>query len=156
MATICYESSSSAFAGAPVTLGSTGVPRRRVSTRPETSVSAALRPRRGQIENELDSVHDPAPGGDAVDFVTLRRHGAEAKLPRDTIECSTISTPIGRARITCSIDMAVFLIDAEKRGNTESLIACAEGVASTFKAIDEERARPGDESPASHTQPAPN
>jgi hypothetical protein len=40
-------------------------------------------------------------------------------------------------------------------GKTELEIACANGVAAAFKAIDEGRARWADESPASHTRPAP-
>lgn len=106
----------------------------------------------------------PRRAADAVDFLELRRHGNAAKLPRTTIECSTISAPIGKARITCSMDMAVFLIEAlrilagkaSQRADTELVIACAEGVKSAFDAIDKERARPADESPASHIKPAPN
>jgi hypothetical protein len=42
------------------------------------------------------------------------------------------------------------------RSDTELLIACAEGVASAFKAIDEERPKPADGSPAANTKPALN
>jgi hypothetical protein len=107
----------------------------------------------------------PRRAAEVVDFVALRRYGAEAKLPRTMIEYSTHSTPVGQTRITCSIDMAVFLIEALSRlaaeasdrgGKPELVIACAEGVKSTFDAIDAERAKPSDESPASHVKPAPN
>lgn len=106
----------------------------------------------------------PRRAADAVDFLALRRHGAAAKLPRNTIECSTISAPIGQSRITTSIDMAAFLVealriiaaDADEHGQLELVIACAQGVKSAFDAIDNERARPSDESPAAHTKPAPN
>jgi hypothetical protein len=106
----------------------------------------------------------PSRAADAVDFPTLRRHGIAAKLPRTTIEYSTRSAPIGHTRITCSVDMAVFLIEAlgrlameaSARGKSELMVPCAEGVASAFKAVEAERATPTDQSPASHIKPAPN
>jgi hypothetical protein len=78
----------------------------------------------------------PRRAADAVDFIALRRYGTEAKLPRNTIECSMISVPVGQARVTCSIDMAVFLIEAlrrlaleaNERGKSELAIACTYGV----------------------------
>ena len=102
----------------------------------------------------------PRVAADAVDFLELRRQGNAAGLPRTTIEFSTISAPIGKARITTSIPMAVLLIEAlrtlctaaSERGKSDLAVSCAEGVASAFKAIDEERAKPANESPANHTR----
>jgi len=82
---------------------------------------------------------------DAIDFFELRRQGNAAGLPRTTIECSTISAPIGKARVTTSIPMAVLLIEAltplctaaSDWGKSDLAVSCAEGVASAFKAIDE-------------------
>jgi hypothetical protein len=106
----------------------------------------------------------PRRAADAVDFLELRQIGNAAKLPRTTIECSTISVPIGQARITTSIPMAILLTEqltliaraASERGRSELALACAEGAVSAFAAIDDENVRPKDESPASHTKPAPN
>jgi hypothetical protein len=54
----------------------------------------------------------PRQAADAVDFVAVRQHGRAARLPRTSIEISTISAPIGKARVTFPIDMAIFSVEA--------------------------------------------
>lgn len=70
-----------------------------------------------------------------------------------------MSQPInsGEGSARCANAAQRFLAgEAERRGNLELVIACAQGVTSAFAAIDKERARPNDELPAVNTKPAPN
>jgi hypothetical protein len=97
----------------------------------------------------------PTRVADELDFPTLRRHAIMANVPRTTIGYGTRSAPIGETRLTCSIEMVVFLIEAlraltahaEKRGDLELALACAQAVKSAFNATAADRAKP-DESPA--------
>jgi len=108
--------------------------------------------------------HIPRLAADAVDFPTLRKRALAMGLESTSIEYNSYRTRPGQTLITTAEPMAVLLadalraiaVDAEQHGKSELLIACANGVAATFRAIDEERAKPTDQSPASHIKPAPN
>jgi hypothetical protein len=107
----------------------------------------------------------PRLAANAVDFPAVRKAGHAAGLEHTWIEVSDYrASEYGRTRITCSPEMAFLSIqalravaaDATEHGKSDLVIACAEGVASAFAAIDAERARPSDEPPAGPTKPAPN
>jgi hypothetical protein len=98
-------------------------------------------------------------------LTTLKKQGSAMGLERASIEWNTYRQKPGQTLITCSEPMAVLLVDAlreigiragERGGKTELVIACASGVAAASTAIDAERTRPANESPAGHTKPALN
>jgi hypothetical protein len=106
----------------------------------------------------------PRRAAEALDFLAVRRLAQAIGLERTTIEASTVSVPVGKTRITCSIEMTALLIEdlrmlsgvASEKSNTELLAACSAAVAAAIQGIDEARARDALESPAAHTKPAPN
>jgi hypothetical protein len=97
--------------------------------------------------------HIPRRAADAVDFPALRKHARELGIEHPSIEYNSYRTRPGQTLITTAGPMAVLLadalraigVDAGQHGKTELVIACANGVAAAFKAIDDEFARPMDE-----------
>lgn len=98
----------------------------------------------------------PRVAAHAVSFPAIRAAARMARVARPSIECSHYRAVRGKTRIMCAPDVAVLLVSelsviasaAKEQHNTALLIACESGMAAATKAIDQERQRPSNESPA--------
>ncbi len=97
-----------------------------------------------------------------IETVSLRARASNIpELESARLEYSTRDVPYGQVRVTCSLRIALYLVEelrmlagqAEERHNSELLIACAQGVTEIFKAIDRGEHQRG---PASGIRPMPN
>jgi hypothetical protein len=91
---------------------------------------------------------------DALDMPLIIKLARLAGIDRPRIESSTHkipgNQPAGSVRITCSLEMALALVEAfrqqatraEERGEPELLVASAHAVGKLFAAIDEARTPP--------------
>ena len=88
----------------------------------------------------------PRRAADAVDFTTLTRQGLEAGVAKPTFRRNAQKVGPGLERVTCTVEMALKLIDAlgsaavaaEQHKHPEIQVDCSHAVASAFSAIDRE------------------
>jgi hypothetical protein len=88
----------------------------------------------------------PRAASDALPIETILPGARAAGVPNAHLEYSTVSAGVGSMRITCSVEMATYLVarltelatSLEGKNQTQLIIDCTYGVKAAFDAIDHE------------------
>jgi hypothetical protein len=93
----------------------------------------------------------PRTGAEALPIESVLPGARAAGVPNAHLEHSTVHADVGSMRITCSVEMATYLVTRlaelassfEGKNQTQLIIDCTYGVKAEFDAIDHEIYGPG-------------